>query len=328
MTLDLQERVDLAPSPSQLLASPRTEEALAELLQYLSDADYRFVTPTPATHARVVGRRPRLATTVADILGWSLPFIPCSVDPTLERILADADMLTEDGNGRAQSLIRVSSLHDRLYIHSAYPTIAEDAVFLGPDSYRFADLIRSELAGAPLGRDATILDIGTGAGVGALVAADLCPLARVVMTDLNPKALAFAEANTRHASRPIEARLGRDLAGHIGSLDLAMANPPYIVDPAGRAYRDGGAMHGAEISLAMTRAALNALRPGGRFILYTGSAIVSGRDGLKNELQTLAQEYQLALRYRELDPDVFGEELDNPGYEDVDRIAVVAAVFG
>ncbi len=28
--------------------------------------------------------------------------------------------------------------------------------------------------------------------------------------------------------------------------------------------------------------------------------------------------------YRELDPDVFGEELDKPGYERVERIAVVA----
>ncbi len=148
------------------------------------------------------------------------------------------------------------------------------------------------------------------------------------MTDLNPKALAFAGINARHAGRAIEARLGHDLAGHVGGVDLAMANPPYIVDPAGRAYRDGGAMHGAEISLAMTRAALGALRPGGRFILYTGSAIVSGADALKGELETLAQAYRLPLRYRELDPDVFGEELDNPGYEDVDRIAVVAAAFG
>ena len=33
-----------------------------------------------------------------------------------------------------------------------------------------------------------------------------------------------------------------------------------------------------------------------------------------------------SLDYRELDPDVFGEELDRPAYRDVDRIAVVAAI--
>ena len=34
-----------------------------------------------------------------------------------------------------------------------------------------------------------------------------------------------------------------------------------------------------------------------------------------------------ALRYREIDPDVFGEQLDLPGYEDVERIAAVGAVL-
>ncbi len=307
---------------------PRTDAVLSELLHYLKSVGYHFVTPTPATHGRVIERRSRLAVTITDILGWSLPFIPCSVDPALERILANADMLVDDSCGHVRSLIRVSTLHGRLFIHSAYPTTAENSVFLGPDSYRFADLIHAELGGMKLNGNSTILDIGTGAGVGAIVAADLHPDARVVMTDLNPGALAFAVINARHAQRAIEARLGRDLAGHIDGIDVAMANPPYIIDPARRAYRDGGAMRGAEISLEMTGAALAALRPGGRFILYTGSAIVAGRDGLRQELNILANAHHLPLHYRELDPDVFGEELDNPGYEIVDRIAVVAAIFG
>jgi hypothetical protein len=33
------------------------------------------------------------------------------------------------------------------------------------------------------------------------------------------------------------------------------------------------------------------------------------------------------MRYREIDPDVFGEELDDPAYRDVDRIALVAVVL-
>ena len=35
-------------------------------------------------------------------------------------------------------------------------------------------------------------------------------------------------------------------------------------------------------------------------------------------------EKRFGWTYRELDPDVFGEELVNPGYQRVDRIAVVA----
>jgi hypothetical protein len=32
------------------------------------------------------------------------------------------------------------------------------------------------------------------------------------------------------------------------------------------------------------------------------------------------------LRYRELDPDIFGEELEKQAYADVERIAAVAAI--
>ncbi|MGE0403972.1 MAG: SAM-dependent methyltransferase, partial [Kofleriaceae bacterium] len=33
------------------------------------------------------------------------------------------------------------------------------------------------------------------------------------------------------------------------------------------------------------------------------------------------------LVYEEIDPDVFGEELDTPAYRDVDRIAAVGATI-
>ncbi len=44
-------------------------------------------------------------------------------------------------------------------------------------------------------------------------------------------------------------------------------------------------------------------------------------------LRTLAHEHGCMLEYRELDPDVFGEELEHPAYAAVDRIALIAAVF-
>jgi hypothetical protein len=33
------------------------------------------------------------------------------------------------------------------------------------------------------------------------------------------------------------------------------------------------------------------------------------------------------MSYAEIDPDIFGEELDSPGYEQVERIAAVGAVI-
>ncbi len=300
---------------------------LENLLHYLDEMEYRFVTPTPASHARVLARYPmRTARSPQEVLGWSLPFVSGEVDPVIEALLADADVIETGEGGLLRSIVRVSTVEGRLFLHSAYPTTAPDSVFLGPDTYRFARLIRGELETAPVGSGSVIVDIGTGSGAGAVVAADLSPGAKVVMTDLNSRALELATINARHAGHEIEARQGRNLAELQGGVDLALANPPYVIDPAGRVYRHGGGLHGAAISIEMAEAALTVLNPGGRLILYTGSAIVSGDDVMRCMLETIASDRDMRLRYWEIDPDVFGEELDNPQYRDVDRIAAVAAI--
>ena len=63
---------------------------------------------------------------------------------------------------------------------------------------------------------------------------------------------------------------------------------------------------------------------GGAFLLYTGSAIVDGEDRLKGALLETLRGFD--VRYREIDPDVFGEELEREDYADVERIAVVGVV--
>jgi methylase of polypeptide subunit release factors len=304
------------------------DAATVALLTHLRDTGYHFVTPSPATHARVIARADRqTARSTRDVLGWSLPFAREAIDPEVVRLLAQADAIEALADGRLRSRLRVSSLGQRLFAHSAYPTDSEDAVFFGPDSYRFADLIAAELAAGACRPGARIIDIGTGSGVGAIVAAASCPDARIATTDVNPAALRLARINARAAGLSIEAIETDGLTGVPQGIDLALANPPYIIDDGKRVYRDGGGMHGAQISLDMTRAAVERLAPGGRVVLYTGSAIVDGADALHDALATLAAERGDTLRYREIDPDVFGEELDAPAYAEVDRIAVVAAVI-
>jgi methylase of polypeptide subunit release factors len=112
-----------------------------------------------------------------------------------------------------------------------------------------------------------------------------------------------------------------------GRFDLAVINPPYIVDPEGPAYRDGGGNHGAQVALELSAEAIERLNPGGRLILYTGSPIIAGKDRLRATLAQLAADHGASLAYREIDPDVFGEELARPAYREVDRIALVAAVI-
>lgn len=303
------------------------DAALGELLAALHKRGYAFVTPTPATHARVVARPDRArARDLTGALGWNLPFAPGDLDPVIVSALERAGALKDEAGGLKRSAVRVSSLGGRLYLHSGYPTDAEDSVFFGPDSYRFARLIADELRGHCAGVR-SIVDIGTGAGVGAITAADYCPGARIVGTDINPKALQFARANGAHAGVALETALGGTLDPVDERFDVILANPPYMADDGERAYRDGGGMIGGRLSLQMAQEALPRLNPGGRLILYTGSAIVDACDELGVALSGLAQTRGCELAYRELDPDVFGEDLVKPAYRTVDRIAVVAAVF-
>lgn len=304
------------------------DAALLALLQALKARSYRFITPTPATHARILGRDPeREAADLADAIGWSRPFRTGTLEPEIERLLTAAEALEPIGDGRWKCRYRVSSLENELFLHSAYPTNAEDAVFFGPDSYRFADLVRRELERRPEPSGSHLADIGTGAGVGAIAAARACPDLRLTMTDINPAALRLARINARAAGVTAKDALGAHLEAVEDPIDLALANPPYIIDNAGRDYRDGGDMHGGGVARDMTVAVLDRLAPGGRFILYTGSAIIRGRDELGEVLAALAVERDCSLRYREIDPDIFGEELERPCYRDVERIALVSAVF-
>jgi SAM-dependent methyltransferase len=310
------------PSPQRKPVDPDT--ALLDLLQALKAHRYHFVTPTPATHARVVARPDRReARDLADILGWSLPFRAGVLDPRLLGLLEAADMIEPRGD-RLRAACRVSSLHGHLFLHSAYPTEAANAVFLGPDSYRFADFVRAHLRGCD---EARIVDIGAGAGVGGIIAADACPGARVTLSDVNPEALRFARINALFAGIDAEIVETDGLSDIEGPVDVAIANPPYIIDAKRRSYRHGGCMHGAELSLEMAREAAERLTPGGRMLLYTGSAIVDGRDALRAALEAAMAAAGCTLDYRELDPDVFGEELERPEYADVDRIAVIGAVI-
>src|SRR3546814_17303445 len=122
-----------------------TEEAHLSLLRLLKQHDYRFVTPTPATHARVIARPDRKrARSLEDILGWSLTFEPSVLDPQIMEYLDEAEALMKT-DGLLHSIVRASSLAACPYVNYAFPTDDQDAVFFGPASSRYADLLRSAL---------------------------------------------------------------------------------------------------------------------------------------------------------------------------------------
>lgn len=297
-------------------------DALLELARAVAAAGYRFVTPTPATHARVNARTENAwARDLRDVLGWSRPFRAEILPPNLFALMRDAGILRPDGSGWRVDL-RLSSLGDLLFLHSAYPTTAADSVFFGPDTYRFARAIEAALASrpAPVHR---IVDIGCGAGPGAILAARLRPEAEVIAVDINPAALRLTEVNARLAGTRVAARLSDLLTDVPGQFDLIVSNPPYLVDPAARAYRHGGGPLGADLSLAIVRTASERLAPGGMLLLYTGAVIVGGEDPFRAAALNIVRTAGLRWTYEEVDPDVFGEELNERPYGNADRIAAV-----
>jgi SAM-dependent methyltransferase len=303
------------------------DRALLSVGQHLLKQGYHFTTVSPASHGRVAAR-PFGAPTLRDIFGWSRPF---ESGDLAERILSDlraAGALLEDG--KLRSAVRFSSLDDQLFAHSAFPTEGADAVFFGPDTYRFARTIRNAVSLLTPARNLRVLDVGAGSGAGGIYAGKLLRGAspHVVLSDINRHALRLSRVNAELNGIPnvrvVESSL---YAGIEGQFDLIVSNPPYLVDPLARLYRHGGGELGFALSVDIAVQGVERLAPGGRLILYTGSAIVDGTDLLQKALAKSLARRDVHWSYEEIDPDVFGEELEVAPYDRADRIAVVAATI-
>lgn len=298
----------------------RGGEALVELLLRLKELGYRFTAVNPATHARVLARERDASPTLRDIFGWNRPFHESHIDPRVRELMEAADIL-RDGSDGLRSTLRVASLGDDLFLHSAYPTEDVDAVFFGPDTYRFARFIAQHLPRLLPGR---VADMGAGTGAGGLSVKRSAPTASVTLIDTNRAALDLADVNARACGRPVDLLHGDTLPP---AVDLVTANPPYMMDEGNRAYRHGGNLFGGRVALDWTRDALAKLAPGGTLLLYTGAAIVEGASPLLSEITRLAREAGASATSAEIDPDVFGEELEKTAYAGVERIAAMGIVI-
>jgi len=111
-----------------------------------------------------------------------------------------------------------------------------DARVIIPRSF-IAELLKDQLApwiGDPASVH-SVLDLCTGSGCLAVMAADLFPNAKVDAVDISPDALAVAARNVEEYSlgdrvRLIESDLFQDLKA--SRYDLILCNPPYVTDQA------------------------------------------------------------------------------------------------
>lgn len=322
-------------------------DALVDLLEAVQNTDYSFTTITPLSHQRVNARpgnqwaknsEASLATNptyfghriLRDVFGWSRAFYEMDIDPEIFALMQKAGVLKSYEDGWL-STVRISTFQDenfgkQFFMHSAYPTTEAEAVFFGPDTYRYLHEINMVMCQGHQVKHA--VDIGCGAGPAAILTALHHPNANVYAVDINQAALELTSVNATVANTKNVMPLYSDLlSGVDGNFDLITANPPYLVDKEQRTYRHGGEDLGSGLSYDIVESSLPRVSSGGSFMLYTGVAINDGVDNFKNKvvdyLQSFSKHQSLLWSYREIDPDVFGEELGDPCYAETDRIAAI-----
>jgi hypothetical protein len=129
------------------------------------------------------------------------------------------------------------------------------------------------------------LDLGTGCGYQAVFAAQHAQ--RVVATDVNPRAVAFARFNALlNGADNIDVREGDGLSAVEGeTFDLVVCNPPFVISPdRAYTYRDSG-LEGDAVSHNLVRQTPRFLRSGGFAHLLV--SWIHARDG---------DEWQMPLR--------------------------------
>ena len=124
-------------------------------------------------------------------------------------------------------------------VHGA-PLVVMPSVF-NPKVPRTGEFLAAQLDSRLVGREAEVLDMGTGSGVCAVIAARYAR--RVVAVDINPEAVRCAGINAllNHVEHKIDVRHGDLFAPVKERFDVVLFNPPFLLgtprDDRDRAWR-------------------------------------------------------------------------------------------
>ena len=266
----------LAALAADLAAAPYTVDGLADAWGPVAAAALGRDDPEPAlveldrrpaSAAGVLGRMLVLGDEVAvDALDAALPALGAEGAARLGLVRIDA--------GRARPLVdlRPYAVADETGVASWWIVSDQGETALGgelPEQHVLgAGSASTTLAQilVPTGEGA-LLDLGTGSGVQALIAARTA--GRVVATDVSARAVGFAGLNAALNGARLDLREGSlydPVAGE--RFDRIVSNPPFVITPRGApgvpeyTYRDGG-FTGDGLVAAVVQGAADHLTPGG-----------------------------------------------------------------
>ena len=271
------EPVRAAPPPRRPdVPSARSSSAAAELARLLRSAGYAAgrIQERLATEDELLARSPELPAYLrrlgdADELAVLLRLFLLGVPVARERV---------EGLVGAQLQERLAEtgllVHEAAVVHGAARLVPHDELLIASDHAGAGEahpdhvpgVHRPSVALAHLtirGQGERALDLCTGNGIQAILLAAHAD--RVIATDVNPRALAFAAFNAAlNGADNIETRAGSFFEPVEGEqFDLVVANPPYVVSPeSAYLFRDSG-MRGDAVSELVVRAAPTVLAPGG-----------------------------------------------------------------
>jgi len=266
-----------APPPRRPdVPSARSPSAAAELARLLRGAGYTAgrIQERLATEDELLARSPELPAYLrrlgdADELALLLRLFLLAVPVARERV---------EGLVGAQLQKRLAEtgllVHEAAVVHGAARLVPHDELLIASDHAGAGEahpdhvpgVHRPSVALAHLtirGQGERALDLCTGNGIQAILLAAHAD--RVIATDVNPRALAFAAFNAAlNGADNIETRAGSFFEPVEGEqFDLVVANPPYVVSPeSAYLFRDSG-MRGDAVSELVVRAAPTVLAPGG-----------------------------------------------------------------
>lgn len=190
--------------------------------------------PDLALHERRLAAAERPLAGLVRLLVLGLDAAEADLAPVDPELLVRLGLAEEAGDS-LRSLVRLIP-HDDLWIAADLPDRRE------PDHVAGMHRPSNALAALTIRRPvATALDVGTGCGIQALLAARHA--GRVVATDVNERALAFAEFSAAlNGVTTIEFRAGSFFEPvHGERFDLVVSNPPYVISPeTALIFRDSG----------------------------------------------------------------------------------------